>query len=167
MAGDEVIEPEIEVGGGGKKAMIIGLVALLLGAGGGVGAMKFMGDEPTPSAENAEGAGEGLADSLVNESTTDVVELGKFTVNLRDSAGGRLLQMEISVEASLEGVELVQKREAQVRDAILMLTSDYTYVELEGMDGKMRLRDEIQRRIDAVIEPKRIARVYFTNFVVQ
>ena len=35
------------------------------------------------------------------------------------------------------------------------------------MDGKLRLRDEVQRRVDAVLAPDKVNRVYFTAFVVQ
>ena len=168
MADDEVIEGDVEASSGSKKTpIIIGLAALLVGVGGGVAAMKFLGgDESPPPSADAEAGAVAPAASAVAEST-EIVPMGSFTVNLRDSAGGRLLQMEISVEGDPTAAEIVSAREAQVRDTILMGASDYTYIELEGMDGKLRLRDDIHRRVNAVVHPERITRVYFTSFVVQ
>ena len=169
MADDETIEEEIEVGKSSGKglAIIIGIVALLLGAGGGVaGALLLKGNEPPPAAALPEAEVTAQAE-VTSREATEVIGLGSFTVNLRDSAGGRLLQMDVSVEGEPVVAELVEDREAQVRDAILMLASDYTYIELEGMDGKLRLRDEIHRRVNSVVDPERITRVYFTSFVVQ
>jgi flagellar FliL protein len=54
-----------------------------------------------------------------------------------------------------------------MRDSILLLASDYSYTELEGIDGKYRLKDDIHTRVNAVLEPIKISRVYFTEFVVQ
>jgi flagellar FliL protein len=93
--------------------------------------------------------------------------LGKFTVNLRDSAGGRVLQMEIQVESEMGTAETIEKRMPQLRDSVILLSSDYSYSELEGIDGKLRLRDEIHARINAVMDPAQVSRVYFTAFVVQ
>ncbi len=103
------------------------------------------------------------------DTQAEVVPLGDFTVNLRASgAAGRLLQMSISVEAKPPASTLVTEREAQLRDAILMAASDFSNLELEGIDGRLRLRDEIYRRINEILTPDgQIKRVYFTSFVVQ
>jgi flagellar FliL protein len=61
----------------------------------------------------------------------------------------------------------VVKKEAQLRDAIIVLASDYTYLELDGLEGKMRLKDEVLKRSNAVLAPEKVERVYFTNFVIQ
>jgi|GEM_PF-911415 len=99
---------------------------------------------------------------------SDVKSVGSFTVNLRDSGGGRLLLMEISLEVpGAKAQESVVKKEAQLRDAIIVLASDYTYLELDGLEGKMRLKDEVLKRSNAVLAPEKVERVYFTNFVIQ
>ena len=75
--------------------------------------------------------------------------------------------MELAVEASGDAVSLVEDREARIRDAVLILASDYSFAELEGLEGKLRLRDEIQRRINIILEDEKVERVYFTAFLVQ
>lgn len=167
MAADE--ETDAEKGGGGNKMVpvIVGAVMLLAGAGGGYFAHSAMSAEPSQDQQETvaiEGAGKGATPA---PPLSAVTPLGSFTVNLRDSAGGRLLQMNISVETSFEVTPAISAKQAQIRDATIMLASDYSYLELEGLDGKMRLRDEIHRRINAVVQPDKVDRVYFTSFVVQ
>jgi len=99
---------------------------------------------------------------------TDVMSLGSFTVNLRDSGGGRLLMMEISIEApGNKAKESLTNKQAQLRDAVILLASDYTYLELEGLEGRMRLKDELLKRCNAVLSPEKAERIYFTSFVIQ
>jgi flagellar basal body-associated protein FliL len=58
-------------------------------------------------------------------------------------------------------------RSAQLRDSIITAVSDYTWSELEGAEGKTRLRDELISRVNAVVAPAAIGRLYFTQFVIQ
>jgi flagellar basal body-associated protein FliL len=100
---------------------------------------------------------------------TAVVELESFTLNLKDSAGGRKLAMKLALEGPPTLQTAVDERRAQIRDAVITLASDYSYLDLDGADGRLRLRDEIQRNLNSVLEPQGIAiqRVYYTEFVVQ
>ena len=114
------------------------------------------------------GGGGGHGGGAAAVPASDVKSVGSFTVNLRDSGGGRLLLMEISLEVpGNKAQEAVVKKEAQLRDAIIVLASDYTYLELDGLEGKMRLKDEVLKRSNAVLAPEKVERVYFTNFVIQ
>lgn len=168
MADEAVVEEEPE---GAKRPGLlvpllgVGVVMLLLGLGGGYVAAGMLGGGGD-GGESAEG-GEGADAASAIMPSTQVVMIGSFTINLRDSAGGRLLQMDLSVECGGEASNLVKSREAQLRDSVIMLASDYSYLELEGTDGRLRLRDEAHRRINAVLAPEKCSRVYFTKFVVQ
>ena len=163
-------EDGLKTGGGNNTLtyLLAACVVLLLMAGSmGIGAY-FLGGSDSSGSEAGGDLGD---DALEFEDMTraEVVPLGSFTVNLRASgSAGRLLQMEISVEADSPASTLVADREAQLRDAILMAASDFSYLELEGLDGRLRLRDEIYRRVNEVLDPEgKIKRVYFTSFVVQ
>jgi flagellar FliL protein len=140
--------------------IIAAAVALLLGAGGTFGAMKMMGGGDGGAA--SDGSGSDVGSKKVD---TKMTTLGEFTVNLRASSS-RTLQMEIQVETELETAAQVEERMPQIRDSVILLASDYSVTELEGIDGKLRLRDEIQARVNAVLEPAQVNRVYFTAFVV-
>jgi len=155
---------EIQVGKRSKLPLII-IATLLVGLGGGYGIFMFMGadgSDETADTEKTKSSDEGT-----KKVETKMTGLGKFTVNLRDSAGGRTLQLDIQVESVLETAAKVEERMPQLRDSVILLASDYSYEELEGIDGKLRLRDEIQARVNAVLDPASVSRVYFTSFVVQ
>jgi len=161
-------DEEIQVGKRGVMPFILLAVgALLLGAGGTYFAVDMFGSESGAEASDADkGAGSADADGKIMD--TKVTDLGKFTVNLRDSANTqRVLQLQVQVESELETAVKVEERMPQLRDSVILLASDYSYSELEGMDGKLRLRDEIQARINSVLDPDNVERVYYTAFVVQ
>jgi flagellar FliL protein len=146
-----------------KLPLILGAVALVVLTGGGAYAYLAATDSGDDAGNAASADGEGEEE----ETGVVITSLGAFTVNLRDSAGGRVLQMEVQVEGDSGGVPVIEERMPQLKDSVLLLTSDYTYADLEGVDGKMRLRDEVYTRVNAVIKPHKITRVYFTAFVVQ
>jgi flagellar FliL protein len=111
-------------------------------------------------AEGAGGAKEGISGPVITS-------VGSFTVNLRGSGGGRVLRLEVSVESSAAHATILAGKSAQIRDSIITAVSDYTWSELEGTDGKVRLRDELLVRVNGITEPARVQRLYFTQFVVQ
>jgi flagellar FliL protein len=158
---------EIQVGNRNKLPMILGMLGVLV-IGGGIGwAVSALTAESDPAAEEA--AAVKAAEEFEEGSRsvdTSMTNLGNYTVNLRDSSG-RVLAMKIEVESDAASSVKVEERMAQLRDSIILLASDYSYTELEGIDGKFRLKDDIHARINAVLEPTQVRRVYFTEFVVQ
>lgn len=58
-------------------------------------------------------------------------------------------------------------RLAPMRDTILVLLSSKTLQDLQDLQGKNQLKDEILMSVNKIIAPARIAKVYFTDFVVQ
>jgi flagellar FliL protein len=163
---------EAEGGGGGKKKLaIVGVVALLLGGGGGFGAATFLGgggggDEVVADAD-PDGDTEG-EEPAAKKNERAIVALDDFTINLRGTGGGRVLRLEVSAEVDADDETTVLDKRPMMRDAVLTLASDYTYNDLEGIDGKMRLRDELLARLNTSLEDEaRVRRVYFTEFVVQ
>jgi flagellar FliL protein len=177
----EPIEPEVEepVEKPPRKGRlaILALVLFLAGGGAGYGASLAMSKHGPPEAaepsEGHEGAaaeegGEGAAaeeGAAVPEG--GIFSLGDLRVNLRGSGGGRTLKIEVQVEGAAAAVALCEERQSQIRDAMITVASDYSWSELEGSNGKMRLHDEFLVRINAILKPERVERVYFTQFVVQ
>jgi flagellar FliL protein len=167
MATEEEIE-ELDVSKKSKLPMILGVVsALLLGGAGGFGAATLTG-----SGDQVEASGEVAVDPESGEpmepvDERSILDLGQFTVNLRGAGGGRVLRMEVQVEASASFEESILARKPELRDSVLSLASDYAYADLEGVDGKTRLRDEMLGRINGLLAPERVERIYFTAFVVQ
>jgi len=163
----EVEETPTESSPRGKLA-ILALALFLAGTGAGYAASMFIPGtgqaEEEASLEEADGE-EAEEEAAVADGS--ILSLGEMLVNLRGNGGGRLLRMEVQVEGSTEAIARCDGRQAQVRDAILTVASDYSWAELEGTHGKMRLHDEILGRINGILRPDRVERVYFTRFVVQ
>ena len=78
-----------------------------------------------------------------------------------------MLSVGIRLEIDAALADTMHVRKDGIRDAVLLLASDYSYTELEGMDGKLRLRDDVHAGINRVLAPDRVERVYFTQFLVQ
>lgn len=171
MADDEELDDELEPSGGSSMVPMIGgmVVMLLVGLGGGYFAAGMMAEEPAAEAAEGEEVADGDAVDLeVGVPERAVHNLGRFTVNLRGTGGARVLRTEVQVEVKTESVEQIDAATPLLRDAVLTLASDYSYQELEGLDGKLRLRDELLGRLNANLAGgPRIERIYFTEFVVQ
>jgi flagellar FliL protein len=124
------------------------------------------GAEGAAPAEGKEAKAEGAAKSTLPGDAV-ITSIGSFTVNLRGSGGGRVLRIEVAVESTGAHAKALETRAPQIRDSIITAVSDYTWPELEGADGKVRLRDELLIRVNGITEPARVQRLYFTQFVVQ
>jgi|GEM_PF-4134119 len=150
--------------------ILVGVLTLVIGAVGGLFASDFMSDDAATE-ETASSAAEAVSTASdgtvsVEDATTLVTPLGDFSINLKEAATLRILQMSISVECERSVEATVIEKTPQIRNAILMFTSEYTVNSLTGLEGKMDLRDEIQLRINAIIKPHRVERVYFTKFII-
>jgi len=170
---DEILEEE-ESSAPSRLPLIIGIVgALVLGVGGGVAGVMLL----NPGSDSEEQA-QGGDDQPVLDKNRVVYDMGRFRINLRGSGGQRMLHIEVAVEmerkytskdtGEAEEVATLEPRlKAQLRDAVITLASDYTYGDLEGMDGKVRFRDELMARLLKLVPDQKILRVYFTQFMVQ
>jgi len=150
---EEKVEPE-KSGGGGKGIIIVALVCLIIGAVGGFFGAGLVNGSSSEAGVDPNGE-------------TTITDLGEFTVNLRNSAGGRVLQMNLSVETKLDLSLKFEERKAEIRDAILMLSSNYTIAQLDGMDNRKDFQDAIETRVDTILGEDQVERIYFTNFVVE
>lgn len=165
MATEEDLE--LDVAPPSKKGTIIAaLGALIVGAGAGFGGATAMA--PAPTADDC------VAEAMMEEGQEKtktgeraIHSLSSFTVNLRGAGGGRVLRMEVQVEIDDAEVETIKDSTPRLRDATLTLASDYSYDDLEGLDGKMRFRDELMARLNKALTVPSIRRIYFTQFVVQ
>jgi len=157
------------------KLAAVAVVLFLAGGGVGYGSSVVMSKEPTEPAEEsaaeggheaAQGHGEAPAEGAA-VADGSIFSLGEISVNLRGSGGGRLLRIEVQIEGSAAALASSEARLPQLRDALITVASDYTWNELEGSSGKMRLHDEFLVRINGILRPERAERVYFTKFIVQ
>lgn len=160
-----------------KLLIIVGLLALVIGVGGAVLAVKLLGGpgktgesaeerkaETGPKAEpRAEAGRRGPA------ATPGVMfDLEPFIVNLADQPEIRYLKITVKLEVENEAVAAeLAARVAQIRDTVLVLLSSKDVNTVRTPQGKFQLRDEITQRANGLLPRPGIRSAYFTEFVVQ
>lgn len=158
--------PEAGAAPGKKKKllfMLIGIVALAVLAGGGVGVWLLM----TP----AEEGGKPTEQAAKEDDRPPIYEkLETFTVNLADP--GHYLQVEVALKvADPEDQQKVKLYMPEVRDVLLRLLSSKTSEELAGQEGKDKLANEIQTQVNEVLRIKErgkgVKGVLFNSFIIQ
>ncbi|MBW2145407.1 MAG: flagellar basal body-associated FliL family protein [Deltaproteobacteria bacterium] len=161
---EEIKEKETQVPEKKKRSLltliIIALVVLTLLGGGGFFAWKnFMTASRTSEAD---------ARVAVKDEPGIIIPLDTFIINLADAEDQRYLKVVIKLETWDPAVnEEIQKRMAQLRDAIITLLTTQTYQDVATFKGKTFLRAEIKKRINQYIRKGSIQKVYFTDFVIQ
>jgi flagellar FliL protein len=188
MAKEEQASTEAEAEGGGKKKkmiIIIGaavVVAIILGV------VAFMmlgkGDKKANEAAQTEGAAAGAhgapaeapaagghggaAAGGAASPAANIFPLEPFIVNIYD--GQELRYLKVKVELEMVGPAVkgeIEGRLAPIRDSVLILLSAKTLQDIQDVQGKNTLKDEILGAINKNIPPGKISKVYFTDFVVQ
>ena len=161
-------EQEQEEGKGGKKKLILIAVIALLLIGGGGAAYKFLvldkkaEEEKQPNTEQIEKEVKNI------ENLGIMFEVGTFVVNLADKDADRYLKVTVVLEIENEQVKQeVEKRLPQIKDAITTLLFTKTSKELKTIDGIEKLKEEIIKRVNALLPLGGVKNVYFTDFVIQ
>lgn len=147
--------------------VIIGVAVFIVGA---VGAGFFMMWNKVNSiqmlAAPAESSEQEESDS--EPKIGPIHPLDTFIVNLADEGGNRYLRTTLKLElADDRSVDFVQKRLPLIRDSILMTLPTKRYEDINTVEGKMMLRDELIRKLNVIMVPGSISNIYFTEFVVQ
>jgi len=184
MAKDEQAAVETEGGGGKKKLFIIigaaVAVAVILGAVvfmlAGKGDKKEKGKEEAKVEAKAEAKAEsgghggeaGGKEGGKEGAASNIYPLEPFIVNIYDGQELRYLKVKIEMEMVGAGEKTeIDARLAPIRDSILVLLSSKTLQDIQDVQGKNQLKEEIMGAINKNIPPGKIAKVYFTDFVVQ
>ncbi len=155
---------------GGKKKLIIILVLLLLvlGAGGGA-AYKFLVLDKQKAKKEKEKKAEKVVDEIKNVEDIGVqFDVGTFIVNLQDKDADRYLKITIVLDVQDDKIKAeLQKRLPQVKDAITTLLFTKSSKELRTAEGIEELKEEILKRVNAILPIGGVKNVYFTDFVIQ
>ena len=127
---------------------------------------KPKAEEKKPEAGHGEAKGGHGEAKGGKEAPSNLVALPAFVVNLADPNARRYLKIVLDVEVT-GNPELLEANQAKIRDALLMLLSTKTSQDLGTLEGKILLRKEIVDRINQALGQAKVARVYFTDFVIQ
>ena len=142
-----------------KKVLILAVVGILLAVGG-VAAYVLVVDEP-PAGHEAQASQAAPEDRVV-------MPLDPFLVNLADKESRRYLKLKVELEVDdEETVKELEKSLSRIRDALILLLSSKTYLDLSTLEGKQRLKKEIKKRVSALPDGKKVSDVFFTEFVAQ
>ena len=153
---------------GGKKGLIIGIVAALVLGGGGAGAyFAFAGkkDDAKGAAKEAEQK-EVLPPRYVNLDPP-------FVVNFEAEAAVRFLQVTIGIMTrDLHTEELLKQNDPRVRNDMLMILSGQNYASVSTTEGKEALRTRCLEAIRTIVremggKADKVEALYFTSFVMQ
>ena len=140
------------------KIIIIAIVVLFIGVGGIYGYSKFnKGKEKKVETDKA-------------VETSIVLPLSSFVVNLMDKRGVGKRYLKITMELEVNKEEdkvLVENHNAQLRDTVLLLLSSQSLNEINTMEGKLELKQNLLSRMSQILGDGVVRRIYFTEFVVQ
>ncbi len=103
-----------------------------------------------------------------SETIKPVYSLDTFIVNLADRGGRRFLRVTMDLELkdkSLAGE--IDKRLSQIRDSILMIIPTKRFEDINSVEGKIALRDEIMTKLNSFLKEESITNIYFVEFVIQ
>ena len=159
MAGKAKKSDGGESGGGtkGKSPMLMMIVVLIAGLAGGVFAGKSLVAPKAPPPPKPPTVGKSL-------------DLGEFIINLGDD---HYLKAGVALGLK-EGIDSKKLEEdtAPLRDAALMAFAGKTRSELNSLEGKHKVKEEIRERVNEVLEHKTqekesVLEVYFTAFTTQ
>lgn len=179
MAKEETAPAEAEAGGSKKKliiiigaavgvAIILGIVAFMMLGKGDKKAKKE--GEAAPAASSATAAGTPAAAGAPAPSgpSPNIFALEPFIVNIYDGQELRYLKVKVELEMVSPAIKgEIESKLAPVRDAVLVLLSAKTLQDIQDVQGKNTLKDEILAAVSKHLAPGKIAKVYFTDFVVQ
>ena len=97
-----------------------------------------------------------------------IYPLEPFIVNIYDGQEIRYLKLKCEFEMSNAEVKPeLDSKVAPLRDAILILLTTKTMQEIQDLQGKNTLREQILAASNRVLSPGKVTKVYFTDFVVQ
>ena len=169
MAEEEKVNQEQEEKGGGKKKLIFLLLLVLLVAAGGGAAYKFLVLDKKKAAETKEKQAEKIIEEIkATENVGVMFDLGTFVVNLADPDIERYLKVSIVLELKDQKVQQeAQKRLPQIKDAITTLLLTKRSSDIRTPEGIEFLKEEIAKRVNAILPLGGVKNVYFTEFIIQ
>ncbi|AEP90783.1 flagellar basal body-associated protein FliL [Bacillus subtilis] len=138
-----------------KKLMIILLIILIVIGALGAAAYFVLGGK----SEKSE------AKKSIDEIVASSVDVEEITTNLKSDNIVRLaIKLETDSDKSKEELE---KRDFQVKDAVISLLADTNADQIEGDKGKETFKKELKDKINSYLQEGKVEKVYITSFNLQ
>jgi flagellar protein FliL len=172
MAEEKDRQQEEEIGTSPPKRRIkwvILAVLILVLSGGGFAAWTYLGKA------GGEPGGKWIlggktAESAKKQPVKVIYPLESFIVNLMEKQGAakRYLKLTMALELDSDaGKVKAEKNQIQLQDTIIILLSSQGFEEIITLEGKLALKQELLSRVNQILGPGAVSRIYFTEFVVQ
>ncbi len=144
----------------GWKVIVIGVAAILIVAASGTFAVfKYMRGTATAATKGKK------------EIVQATLNLEPFLVNLADKEAVRFVKVTFRLGMSERNIEQEIGKDnvflAAARDSIISILTSKTSEEMLTKEGKDKLRQEVQARVNAVLPKGKVLEVYIVDFVVQ
>lgn len=165
-----------------KMVIVIAVVVLLVGVGGAVAFMSMTKGHDKPAAEGeaeasgeekgghdkADAKGEGGHKGASTKGPGPMFDVDPFVVNLADPNDPHYLKVTMKLELDKpETAEVLTARNAQMRDAILILLSSRDTESVRTAQGKLQLREDVIAKVNSLMPKGGVRSAYFTEFIVQ
>lgn len=128
---------------------------------------------PAPAVQSAAPApvmGGGMDMGVSNAEMGQIYPIPTLTVNLADPTGITYLAITLALEFDPKNADLLAEVEAKmprINDMIITTLSSKAYEEISTSQGKVNLKNEFLRRINAMLAKGRLYNIYITSFTVQ
>jgi flagellar FliL protein len=156
----------------GKLIIIIMAVFLIFTAGTSAGLFMVWNKVSeldgivNPKPENESGQDE--EETAEKKEMGPLVPLDAFVVNLSDPGESRFLRLKMTLELKGKDFEEeITRRLPQVRNSILTTLPTKRSGEIQSVEGKIALRNEMMTGLNKILEKEAIVNIYFTEFVIQ
>lgn len=123
---------------------------------------------PMPAPAPVMGGGMDMAVS--NAEMGQIYPIPTLNVNLADPTGITYLAITLALEFDPKNADLyaeVESKMPRINDMIITTLSSKAYEEISTSQGKLNLKNEFLRRINAMLSKGRLYNVYITGFTVQ
>lgn len=165
---------DLDVKSGNKlnTILLVVLIVLVLAiAAGGAAWYLMSGDDESAGAQGEEGETAEVVEAQPQPAHYFKLE-PEFVVNFEDPGKARYLQLELQLMARDPKIfEQVKTHMPVIRSELLILFSEQTYEELSGREGKLKLRDDVLKTINQILQSGAdqagIEQVYFTSLIMQ
>lgn len=151
-----------EPAGAKPSKIVLILLVLNLGASG-FATFKLATAGAAPAHEAAHDAA-----PVGAEITGPVVPMDPFVVNLDEPGQSRYVKVTLQLELTSKEVEAsLEKSKQVVRDMILSHLSGLKLADTSGAAAKDKLRADLIKKLDDILGPGKVRRMFFQEFVVQ
>ena len=151
-----------------KSIFLLGLAAIVLLGGAAVVGSR-LGWLPIPglSAGPKPGPKVEPPPAVEKQEMGQVVKLSSLVTNLKEENGRNYLKATIVLEVEKKEAEEIQSKMPLLMDAAILTLCDKRLEDLKQPEAKDHLKQELLTKMNQHLEPKRIKRIYFDEFLYQ